>query len=325
MGGAHVFSIACLACKRCRRPIVQAAVWSLFVVIMAPDGDLPSGVKQVLKPTDSRALFAQPPVKAFDMRVLRGLTGLDMHQLDLLLNAPCQEMPTGQLRAVVAANRPRSCAVLDDLVQHSCYAPAGEARIHFQRQALTRSRSAQVYAAFLVPFRAPSITVCRTPTGTEFAGHSTRHTSCASIRRSLAPRPRPSGLLPPAPAQRSSALPHACSSTCSALTPEYENRTRLRADLAEQVTPGPTALGWRLRTQQGRPEGRPAGASRTFRALMSRKPSVRPQASRRLQGSRASRSNPPNRYRQSPAREPTWSSRERIEPRGHEASRELPW
>ena len=85
MGGAHIFSIACLACKLCRRPIVQAAVWSLFVVIMAPDGDLPSGVKQVLKPTDSRALFAQPPVKAFDMRVLRGLTGLDMHQLDLLL------------------------------------------------------------------------------------------------------------------------------------------------------------------------------------------------------------------------------------------------
>jgi hypothetical protein len=53
-------------------------VWSLFVVILAPGGDLPSDVKQVLKPTDPQALFAQPPVKAFDMRVLRGLTGLDM-------------------------------------------------------------------------------------------------------------------------------------------------------------------------------------------------------------------------------------------------------
>lgn len=62
VGGAHVFSIACLACKLCRRPIVQAAVWSLFVVVMAPDCDLLSGVKHV-----------------FDMRVLRGLTGLDMH------------------------------------------------------------------------------------------------------------------------------------------------------------------------------------------------------------------------------------------------------
>lgn len=61
-------------------------MWPLFVVIMAPDGDLPSGVKQVLKPTDPQALFAQPPVKAFDMRVLRGLIGLDMYKLDLLLN-----------------------------------------------------------------------------------------------------------------------------------------------------------------------------------------------------------------------------------------------
>ena len=63
VGGAHVFFIVCFACKLCRRPIVQAAVWSLFVVIMAPDGDLPSGVKQVLKPTDPQTLFAQPPVK----------------------------------------------------------------------------------------------------------------------------------------------------------------------------------------------------------------------------------------------------------------------
>jgi len=97
---------------------------------MAPDGDLPSGVKQVLKPTDPQALFAQPPVKAFDMGVLRGLTGLDMYKLDLL-NAPGQEVPTGQLRAVVTANHSRLSAMLDDLLQHTCHAPTGEARIHF--------------------------------------------------------------------------------------------------------------------------------------------------------------------------------------------------
>jgi hypothetical protein len=55
---------------------------------MAPDGDLPSGVKQVLKPTDPQALFAQPPVEAFDVCVLRGLTGLDVDQLDLSLDTP---------------------------------------------------------------------------------------------------------------------------------------------------------------------------------------------------------------------------------------------
>src|SRR5579859_383975 len=57
------------------------------------------------------------------------------------------------------------------------------------------------------------------------------HRWCASIHHTPAPRPRPSGLPPPASAQRSSAPPCACSSTCSALTPEYENRTRLCAEL----------------------------------------------------------------------------------------------
>ena len=75
---------------------------------MAPDGDLPSGVKQVLKPTDPQTLFAQSPVKAFDVRVLRGLTGLDVYKLDLLLNAPGQEMTAGQIGVIVTSNGPRS-------------------------------------------------------------------------------------------------------------------------------------------------------------------------------------------------------------------------
>ena len=35
VGGAHVLSIACLACKFRRRLIVQTAVWPLLVVVMA--------------------------------------------------------------------------------------------------------------------------------------------------------------------------------------------------------------------------------------------------------------------------------------------------
>jgi len=91
---------------------------------MAPDGDLPSGVKQVLKPTDPQTLFAQPPVKAFDIGVLRGLARLDMNQLDLLLNAPGQKMTTGQFRAVVAANRARLSALLDNFGLRHCPTPA---------------------------------------------------------------------------------------------------------------------------------------------------------------------------------------------------------
>ena len=83
---------------------------------MAPDGDLPSGVKQVLKPTDPQTLFAQSSMEALDVCVLRGLAGLDVDQLNLFLNTPGKEMTAGQLGAVVAANRPRFSAVLDDLV-----------------------------------------------------------------------------------------------------------------------------------------------------------------------------------------------------------------
>jgi len=38
------------------------------------------------------------------MRVLRGLAGLDMHQLDLLFDAPGQKVTAGQFGAVAATN-----------------------------------------------------------------------------------------------------------------------------------------------------------------------------------------------------------------------------
>jgi len=104
VGGAHVFSIARLPSELCRRPIVQTAVRPLFVVVVAPEGDLPPGVEQILKPAHPQTLFAQPSVKAFDMGVLCWLGGLDMHQLDLLFNTLGKEMPARQFGAVVAAN-----------------------------------------------------------------------------------------------------------------------------------------------------------------------------------------------------------------------------
>lgn len=44
------------------------------------------GVKQVLEPTDPQILFAQLAMKALDVRIRRRFAGLDMHQLDFLLN-----------------------------------------------------------------------------------------------------------------------------------------------------------------------------------------------------------------------------------------------
>ena len=45
VGGAHVFSIACLACEFCWCPEVQTAMWPLFVVVATPEGNLPPGVE----------------------------------------------------------------------------------------------------------------------------------------------------------------------------------------------------------------------------------------------------------------------------------------
>ena len=74
------------------------------------------------------------------MCVLRGLTGLDMHQLDLPFDAPGQEMTTGQFGAVVAANRLRLATSRDDLVQHARHPSAGEAGVYLQSEALSRIR-----------------------------------------------------------------------------------------------------------------------------------------------------------------------------------------
>ena len=77
--------------------------------------DLSPRVEQVLEPTDSKALFAQPAVEAFHIGVLRRPARLNMHQLNFVLDGPSQEVTTGQLRAIITANRERSSALRNDL------------------------------------------------------------------------------------------------------------------------------------------------------------------------------------------------------------------
>ena len=75
-------------------------MWPLFVVLRLPVSHLPACVEQVVKPADPQALFPQPAVEALHVRVLGWLAGLDVAQLDLPLQRPCQEMTAGQLRPV---------------------------------------------------------------------------------------------------------------------------------------------------------------------------------------------------------------------------------
>jgi hypothetical protein len=113
-------------------------VRALLVVLDPPRRDLPPRIEQVLKPTHGQTLFPQPSVETLDVRVLRRLARLNMHQLDLPFHAPRQKMPARQLRPVVAANCLRLSALGHDRIQHARHSPAGETRVHFQSQTLSR-------------------------------------------------------------------------------------------------------------------------------------------------------------------------------------------
>jgi hypothetical protein len=52
-----------------------------------------------------REIIPQSAVETFQVAVLHGPSWLEVDDLNLPLLAPAQEMPTGQFRAVVAANR----------------------------------------------------------------------------------------------------------------------------------------------------------------------------------------------------------------------------
>ncbi len=57
---------------------------------------------------------------------------------DLVLNAPGQEMPAGQFRAVVAPNALRCSTSRKQTVKNARYARTGKAGIDIERQALAR-------------------------------------------------------------------------------------------------------------------------------------------------------------------------------------------
>ncbi len=83
------------------------------------------------------AYRVDPPVETFHPSVLHRTSRLNVYQLDLLLDAPCQKMPARQLRPVVAANRLRRPSFRHDPLQHPRHAPTCKTGVHFQCQALS--------------------------------------------------------------------------------------------------------------------------------------------------------------------------------------------
>jgi len=130
----------------CRGLVPQRAVRTLLVVFHPPRGDPPPRVPQIFKPTYVQALVPELAVETFHVPVLLRLPRLNVHQLDLPLHAPGQKLPAGELRPVVATNRPRLAPFRDDPFQHPRHAPAREAGVHFQRRTFPR-----VFIFYLLP------------------------------------------------------------------------------------------------------------------------------------------------------------------------------
>ena len=140
-GAAAVFSRACgPRRKRVRCQVPKTAVGPGLVVFAPPGRDLAPRVKQVVEPADVQELVPHSAVKTLQPAVLHRSARLDVKGLNLVLHAPSQKVPAGQLRAVVTANPLRQAALSCDRLQHPRDPRAGEAGVHLQRQALSRER-----------------------------------------------------------------------------------------------------------------------------------------------------------------------------------------
>jgi hypothetical protein len=84
--------------------------------LFPPRRDFSPCIEQVLKPAQRQTL-QQLSVKALDVCILRRLSWLNVHQLDLPLHTPGQEVTTRQFRSVVTADRLRLSPLGHDRVQ----------------------------------------------------------------------------------------------------------------------------------------------------------------------------------------------------------------
>lgn len=106
---------------------------SFLVKLVSPSANLPACMPQVSKPLSVQAFVSEPAVKAFDVGVLNWFAGLDMNQLNTLVDAPGQEVSRGQFAAVVHPDPFRLAALGNHAVERSRDASTRQTGIYFQR------------------------------------------------------------------------------------------------------------------------------------------------------------------------------------------------
>src|ERR1700688_2349049 len=106
---------------------------TLAVVFYAPGRNLAAGVKQIPEPAHIQTFIPQPAMEAFHVRILCRLARLDVNRVNASLDAPGQVVSRAELRPIVAPNRHRYTACLDDLCQSARDATARQGGGPFQR------------------------------------------------------------------------------------------------------------------------------------------------------------------------------------------------
>ena len=84
--------------------VVQAAMRSILIVVLVPSPGPAPGVEQISKPRRVQELPSQPAVQAFAVGVLHRFAGSNVHNLNLLRDAPSLKLTAGELAAVIDAN-----------------------------------------------------------------------------------------------------------------------------------------------------------------------------------------------------------------------------
>jgi hypothetical protein len=104
-----------LRCEDRRRAIMQGAVWSYLVVVLAPALELVTHGSQCEEYLDVRAFVAQPPIKRFDLAVLHRLARPDEVGLHAVSIRPHVHRSTSKFRPIIYRDRYRGPARGDDL------------------------------------------------------------------------------------------------------------------------------------------------------------------------------------------------------------------
>ena len=112
--------------KFCKHPVSQAAVRPFFVVVRPPGSDFPPWIKQARKATRVQTFIPQLPMETLDIGVLQQLARLDVHDFNLSLQVPRQQMTAGELRSAVSKSSARiACSTpgCDHFIQHPLQCP----------------------------------------------------------------------------------------------------------------------------------------------------------------------------------------------------------